>query len=137
MNKAVSIEHIAIAVADLNQAIEAFAVILNCGPDAIEEVKEQGVRVAVFRPAGNDTTAIELICPLDKDNSIGKFIEKHGQGLHHISLNVSDISSKLNDLKKNGFRLINETPRDGAEGKKIAFMHPSAASGVLIELEQD
>ena len=137
MNKGVSIGHIAIAVANLNQAIDTFSVILNRRPDAIEEVKEQGVRVAVFRPAGKDATAIELICPLDKDNSIGKFMEKRGEGLHHISLNVSDISSKLNDLKKHGFRLINETPRDGSEGKKIAFMHPAATSGVLIELEQE
>ncbi len=132
-----TVSHIGIAVENLEKSIELFSQILGCRPESIEEVAEQKVKVAIFRPNGENSTAIELVCPISDSSPIKKYLEKRGQGLHHISINVKDIVDKLNILKGKDFRLIDEAPREGAEGKKIAFVHPSSASGVLIELEQE
>ena len=132
-----AVSHIGIAVADLDKAIKAFSEILDCEPVEIEDVPDQKVRVAIFRPGGKDSPAIELICPLTQDSPVQKFLDKRGEGLHHICLKVADLPQKLDGLKKNNVKLIDSVPRKGAEGKKIAFIYPSAVSGVLIELEQD
>ena len=132
-----TVSHIGIAVENLEKSIELFSEILGCRPESSEEVAEQKVKVAIFRPGGENSTAIELVCPISDSSPVKKYLEKRGQGLHHISINVEDIAGKLDTLKNKDFRLIDQLPRDGAEGKKIAFVHPSSASGVLIELEQE
>lgn len=132
-----TVSHIGIAVENLDESIELFSQLLDCKPVSIEEVSEQKVKVAIFRPPGGNSTAIELVCPISDNSPIKKYLEKRGQGLHHISINVENITAKLDSLKENNIRLIDETPRDGAEGKKIAFVHPSSTSGVLLEFEQE
>ncbi len=132
-----TVSHIGIAVENLEKSIELFSEILGCRPESIEEVAEQKVKVAIFRPGGENSTAIELVCPISDSSPVKKYLEKRGQGLHHISIGVKDITDKLKKLKSKDFKLIDEAPREGAEGKKIAFVHPSSASGVLIELEQE
>ncbi len=131
------ISHIGIAVADLDKSIEAYKLILGCEPDTIEYVADQKVKVAIFRPAGKEGSAIELICPDEDNKAIRGFLEKRGEGMHHLSLHVEDVAERLKTLRDNGYRLIDETPRNGAEGKKIAFVHPKSTGGVLLELEQD
>lgn len=132
-----TISHIGIAVNDLEKSIELFSQILGCEPASVEEVSDQKVKVAIFKPGGENSTAIELVCPISDSSPVKKYLEKSGQGLHHISINVNNIADKLETLKSKDFKLIDDIPREGAEGKKIAFVHPSSSSGVLIELEQD
>ena len=132
-----TVSHIGIAVENLEKSIELFTQLLGCEPVSIEEVTDQKVKVAIFRPGGENSTAIELVCPISESSPVKKYLEKRGQGLHHISINVDDLTDRLETLKKKDFKLIDQSPRDGAEGKKIAFVHPSSSSGVLIELEQD
>ncbi|RKX19824.1 MAG: methylmalonyl-CoA epimerase [Candidatus Zixiibacteriota bacterium] len=132
-----AVSHIGIAVENLEEAIELFSEILGCRPESIEDIAEQKVKVAIFRPGGENTTAIELVCPQSESSPVKKYLDKQGPGLHHISIGVEDLAGKLKKLKSNDFRLIDEAPRDGAEGKKIAFVHPSSTAGVLIELEQE
>jgi len=131
------LSHIGIVVNDLEKSIRLYSEIFGCTPDTIEEVSDQKVRVAIFRPGGPGTTAIELISPVSEDSPVSAYLKKRGEGMHHISIETSDLTGKLGELKKKNFRLIDDSPRDGAEGKKIAFVHPSATSGVLIELEED
>jgi methylmalonyl-CoA/ethylmalonyl-CoA epimerase len=98
-----------------------------------DEVKEQGVKVCML--AVGDTH-VELLEPLGDETSVGKFLAKRGPGLHHIAVEVADIHGKLAELKHRGARLIDETPRAGAGGSLIAFVHPSSTNGVLLELVQ-
>jgi len=131
------ISHIGIAVEDLEKAIEAYRVMLGYDPVLIEEVAEQKVKVAMFASADDpDSGHIELLCTTDPNGPVGKFIEKRGPGLHHLAILVDDIEKKLSVLKEQGYRLIDEKPRAGAGGKKIAFVHPGTTGGVLIELQE-
>jgi methylmalonyl-CoA/ethylmalonyl-CoA epimerase len=98
-----------------------------------EEVTEQGVRIAML-PVGE--THIELLEPLSETSPVGKFLEKRGPGIHHVAIRVTDIRASLARLKEKGARLIDETPRTGAGGCLVAFVHPSSANGVLLELVQ-
>lgn len=132
-----SISHIGIAVKDLDKAIEVFKIVLGCDPDTVERVENQKVRVAIFRPAGQGASAIELICPDEDNKAIQNFLTARGEGMHHLSLHVENVADRLEALKESGYRLIDNEPRKGAEGKKIAFIHPKSTNGVLIELEQD
>jgi methylmalonyl-CoA epimerase len=99
----------------------------------VEEIAEQRVRVAML-PIGD--TRIELLEPLSPDSAVGRFLEKRGPGIHHIAVKVDDISASLAELKSRGARLIDETPRIGAGGCLIAFVHPATTNGVLLELVQ-
>ncbi len=132
MNRS-QISHIGIAVADLEQAIRNFGLVTGSQSPEICEVAEQQVRVAMF---GGDGGRIELVAATSPDSPVARFIEKRGEGLHHICIYVDDIETALGDLKQAGVKLIDETPRVGAEGKLIAFVHPASMNGVLIELEQ-
>lgn len=128
------IDHIAIAVADLSQAITQYQGLLGKGPDSIEEVGDQKVRAAFF---GVDRTNLELLEPTSTESPIAKFLEKNPRGgLHHICFEVSDIVSTLARLKQAGVTLIDKEPRIGAHNKKIAFVHPKSTGGVLIELSE-
>jgi len=126
-----NIDHIGIAVANLHESLAFWETTLGIELHGIEEVAEQKVRTA-FLPV--DDTEIELLEPTSPDSTIAKFIEKRGEGLHHIAIRVDDIEAALAELKAKGIQLIDETPRDGAGGTRIAFVHPRATHGVLLEL---
>jgi methylmalonyl-CoA epimerase len=128
-----TLDHIGIAVGDLAQALAFYrdALGLEVGPP--EEVPSQRVR-AHFVPVGEAT--LELLEPTAPDSPIAKFIEKRGPGVHHVTLRVDDLNEALGRLRARGVRLIDEAPREGAEGALIAFVHPASTHGVLVELKQ-
>lgn len=127
------IDHLGIATKGIDDALRFWADALGLQNVHTEIVEEQKVRVAML-PVGE--SRIELLEPTSDDSPISKFLEKRGGGIHHIALRVDDIESALAKLKESGARLIDETPRVGAEGCLVAFVHPSAANGVLLELVQ-
>lgn len=124
------VDHIGIAVKNLEDVIKIWES-LGLKVEEIEEVPDQKVRTAIFH-AGE--TRIELLEATAEDSPIAKFIEKRGEGIHHIALGVDNIEEHLEKLKEKGFRLIDEKPRIGAGGAKIAFVHPKSVGGVLLEL---
>jgi methylmalonyl-CoA epimerase len=128
-----TIDHIGIAVADIGDALEFYRDALGLEVEAPEVVASQGVRTH-FIPAGG--AAIELLEATDDDSPIARYVGKRGPGLHHITLRVDDIGAALVRLKARGIRLIDEAPRPGAHGSLVAFIHPSSAHGVLVELTQ-
>ncbi len=125
------IDHIGIAVNDLELALQFYRDQLGLELKGIEEVDEQKVKVA-FVPVGE--SKLELLEPTDSTGPVGKFIAKKGTGFHHISFRVSDLEDKLKQLREQGVELIDQEPRYGAGGAKIAFLHPRSTGGVLIEL---
>jgi len=125
------IEHIGIAVKDLDESIKYYEEILGLKCYAIEEVKDQKVRTAFFKIG---QTKIELLESTDPDGPIGKYIEKKGEGIHHIAFHVNGIENALKEVSNKGVRLIDNEPRKGAEGLDIAFLHPKSTGGVLTEL---
>jgi methylmalonyl-CoA epimerase len=127
------IDHIAVAVQNLEESLKFYQDALGLTCIGVEVVEEQGVRVAKL-DAGN--THIELLEPLNPDTPVGKFMAQRGQGLHHICFEVDDINNELGQLKAKQTRLIDETPKIGAGGAHIAFVHPRATGGVLMELSQ-
>ncbi len=127
------VDHIGIATRQLDEALTLWRDALGLEIDSIEEVPEQGVRVAMM-PIGE--SRIELLEPLSQNSPVGKFLEKRGPGIHHVAISVTDIQAALAQLKQMGTRLIDETPRLGAGGCLVAFIHPSSANGVLLELVQ-
>lgn len=134
------ISHIGIAVTDFDEAVMKYKLLLNDDHPEICTVADQKVKVAVFHNQNNQKSLnngkIELLTPLSTDSPVAKFIDKRGEGLHHVCIYVIDIKKKLTELKQAGFKLIDETPRYGVEGNLIAFVHPSGMKGVLIELEE-
>jgi methylmalonyl-CoA/ethylmalonyl-CoA epimerase len=130
----VTLDHVGIAVADLAQALAFYRDGLGLEVEMAEEVASQRVR-AHFIQTGE--SAIELLEATREDSPIAKYVAKRGPGLHHITLRVDDIQAALAQLKAKGIRLIDETPREGAHGSLVAFIHPSSAHGVLVELKQN
>lgn len=134
------LSHIGIAVADLDAAIPAWSLLTGDTDPFIEEVADQHVCVAIFSQKKSDGSKsqgrVELVAATAPESPIAKYITRKGEGLHHICIYVDDIDQKLAELRANGVKLIDETPRIGAEGKRIAFVHPINANGVLIELEE-
>ncbi|SHM25313.1 methylmalonyl-CoA epimerase [Mucilaginibacter sp. OK098] len=131
MNK---IEHIGIAVNDLQQAGNIYEKLLNTAVYKIEEVLSEGVKTAFL---GVGTNKIELLEASTPDSPIAKFIAKKGEGVHHIAFEVSDIRAEMQRLKDEGFVLLNGEPKLGADNKLVCFVHPKSANGVLIELCQE
>ncbi|HEX7065397.1 MAG TPA: methylmalonyl-CoA epimerase, partial [Bacillales bacterium] len=127
------IDHIGIAVSSLDEALPFYVEQLKLKLDGIEEVDSEGVKVA-FLTVGE--TRFELLEPLSETSPIAKFINKRGEGIHHIALGVKDIAGRVQELMKNGVQMLNEEPKEGAEGAQVAFIHPKAAHGVLYELTQ-
>jgi methylmalonyl-CoA/ethylmalonyl-CoA epimerase len=125
------IEHIGIAVKDLASAIDFYENVLGLTCYNIEEVADQNVRTAFFMVG---ETKIELLASTDPEGPIGKFIEKKGEGIHHIAFSVEKIEDHLKHASEMGITLIDSKPRKGAEGLDIAFLHPKSTSGVLMEL---
>lgn len=128
------IEHIGIAVRDLDASVRFYEKVLGLACYAIEEVSDQKVRTAFFRVGD---TKIELLESTDPEGPIGKFIEKRGEGMHHIAFAVKEIEECLKHAEEQGVVLIDKAPRKGAEKLDIAFFHPKSASGVLIEVCED
>ncbi|WML53976.1 methylmalonyl-CoA epimerase [Neobacillus sp. PS3-12] len=125
------VDHIGIAVKSLDQTLPFYTEELKLPLLGIEEVESEKVKVA-FLEAGE--THIELLEPTSPESAIAKYIEKRGEGIHHIALGVDSIQGRLNELKEKGIRLIQEEAKIGAGGSKVAFLHPKSASGVLYEL---
>ncbi len=127
------VDHIGIATPQIEEALAIWQDALGLRVDSTEEVAEQGVRVAMLAIG---ETHIELLEPLSASSPVAKFLEKRGPGIHHIAVGVTDIRAALARFKEKGVRLIDETPRRGAGGCLVAFVHPSSANGVLLELVQ-
>lgn len=127
------IDHIGIAVKDLERANRLYASLLQKNPDNIENIASENVLVAFFRTA---TATIELLQATDNNSEIAKFIAKKGEGMHHVAFKVADIYAEIERLEKEGFSLVNSTPKKGADNKLVAFLHPKTTNSVLIELCQ-
>lgn len=125
------IEHIGIAVKSLSISVPLFEKLLNSPCYKTEKVKSENVNTAFFQ---SGETKIELLESTDANGIIARFIEKKGEGLHHIAFDVSDIEAEMKRLKKEGFVLLNEIPKQGADNKLVCFLHPKHTNGVLIEL---
>jgi methylmalonyl-CoA/ethylmalonyl-CoA epimerase len=128
-----NVEHIGIAVKNLEQSIPLFEKLLNSPCYKTESVDSENVNTAFFLQQG---AKIELLESSDPDGVIAKFIAKKGEGMHHIAFEVPDIHAEMDRLKKEGFTLLNETPKKGADNKLVCFVHPKDSNGVLIELCQ-
>jgi len=127
------VEHIGIAVKNLDNANALFEKLFNQDHYKVEEVPSEGVSTSFFQLG---ETKIELLQASNPESTIAKFIAKRGEGIHHIAFEVEDIDSEIKRLLKEGFELINDSPKDGADNKKICFLHPKSTNGVLIELCQ-
>jgi len=127
------VDHIGIATRELAEGLAIWRDVLGLQVDATEEISEQGVRVAMLKIGD---THVELLEPTSPDSAVGRFLEKRGPGIHHLAVEVKDINAALADLKSQGARLIDEKPRVGARGCLVAFIHPAATNGVLLELVQ-
>jgi len=125
------LDHIGIAVKRLDEALEIYERILGLEVEKISVFEEQKVKIA-FLLAGE--TRIELLEPTDKEGPVARFIEKKGEGVHHIAFTVADIEASLEEMKAKGITVVDEKPRIGAEGFKIAFLHPKSTKNVLVEL---
>lgn len=128
------IEHIGIAVKDLEAANELYAKLLQTESYKTEKVKSEEVETSFFKTG---ETKIELLAATSKDSAIAKYLEKRGEGIHHIAFEVDDIKAEMKRLKEEGFELISKRPKKGADNKLIAFLHPKSATGVLVELCQE
>ena len=127
------IDHIGVAVESIDNALKFYQDYLGIECEHVEEVPDQKVKVA-FLPVGESN--LELLEPTSDDSPVKKHLEKKGAGVHHVALHVNDIKKSLDDLKDKGVKLIDEEPRDGAHGAKIAFIHPKSTGGTLVELCQ-
>ena len=128
------IEHLGIAVSDLNSSIALYEQLLNTTCYKTEEIESEGVRTAFFQVG---ESKIELLEATNPESPIAKYLAKQGQGIHHIAFEVEDIEAELERLKALDFVLIHEVPKCGADNKRIAFLHPKSTNGVLVELCQE
>lgn len=128
------IEHIGIAVTNLKEANKTYETLLGAASYKTEIVESEGVETAFFKVG---ESKIELLAALSKDSPIAKFLDKRGEGIHHIAFNVDDIQAEMKRLQKEGFVLLNQAPKKGADNKLVAFLHPKSANGVLVELCQE
>jgi len=128
----IGVDHIGVAVNKLDEAISLYRDVLGLKLEGVHVVEEQKVRVAFFSTGGE--TRIELLEPTESDSPVAKFIDRHGEGVHHISLKVRNIEGVLEALEDKGLRLVDEKPRVGVGGAKIAFIHPKSTRNVLFEL---
>ena len=127
------LDHVAIVVRDLEQSIALWRDALGLELTHVEEVPEQQVRTAIF---GHGMGRVELICPTTPDSGVAKFLASRGEGLHHVCIEVEDIEAAMQSLREAGAPLIDQAPRPGAGGARVAFVHPKGMRGVLTELRQ-
>lgn len=128
------IEHIGIAVKDLQKSNDLYSKLLNTSPYKLEEVESEGVKTSFFQVG---ESKIELLEASHEDSPIAKFIAKKGEGIHHIAYDVEDIYMEMERLRNEGFQLLNDQPKYGADNKLVCFIHPKSAGGVLVELCQE
>lgn len=128
------VEHIGIAVKNMESANSLFSKLFNQAPYKLEKVESEGVSTSFFQMG---ETKIELLEAETEDSAIAKFIEKKGEGIHHIAYEVENIESEMKRLEAEGFQLINKAPKKGADNKLVCFLHPKSTNGVLIELCQE
>jgi methylmalonyl-CoA/ethylmalonyl-CoA epimerase len=128
------IDHLGIAVKDLEESLRRWKELFGAKVGEIEEIRERGVKVAHLE--FEDGSAVELVASLGKDSPIEKFIEERGEGIHHLSLEVEGIEEIMEELREKGIQFIQEKPQKGAAGSKIAFLHPRGLKGVLLELKE-
>ena len=128
------IDHVGIAVADLDAAVQEYREALGAEPVHREVVNDQGVEEVLFR-AG--TSYIQLVAATGPDTPVGRFLARRGEGLHHIGYRVADVATVLDRLRAKGFPLVDEKPRPGSRGTTVAFVHPRGLRGVLVELVQE
>ena len=133
MPKITKINHIAVAVSDIDKSLSFWRDALGLELAELRDVPAESAQIA-FLPIGG--TEVELVRPIIDDSGLAKYIEKRGQGMHHLCLETDDIEAMMLQLKEKGVQLINESPRTGADGKKYAFIHPKSTGGVLVELYQ-
>lgn len=129
-----NVEHIGIAVKDISDSNDLFTKLFNVPPYKSESVESEGVTTSFFKI---NETKIELLEATNPDSAIAKFIEKKGEGIHHIAFEVDDILAEMKRLEAEGFTLLNPTPKRGADNKLVCFLHPKGTNGVLIELCQE
>jgi methylmalonyl-CoA epimerase len=128
----VGIDHVGVAVKNLDEAIGIYQDVFGFKLEGVHVLNERKVKVAFLSSGGE--TRIELLEPLSSDSPVAKFLENRGEGMHHIAVRVEDVNAVLEDFKRKGVILIDDKPRTGAEGAKIAFIHPKSTKGVLLEL---
>ena len=128
------VEHIGIAVKSLTESNDIFAKLFGQQAYKIEEVDSEGVNTSFFKVGD---TKIELLEATKESSAIAKFIEKRGEGIHHIAFEVADIEAEMERLQGEGFQVINAAPKDGADNKRVCFLHPKSTNGVLVELCQE
>jgi methylmalonyl-CoA/ethylmalonyl-CoA epimerase len=128
----VGMDHVGVAVRNLNEAISVYQNVLGFTVEGVHTLTERKVKVAFVSTGGE--TRIELLEPLDKEGTIAKFLENRGEGIHHFAVKVKGIEEMLETFKRKGVTLVDEKPKAGAEGSKIAFVHPKSTHGVLLEL---
>lgn len=131
--KVLKLDHIGIAVKDLEESLKFYEDILGLKCEGTEVVEEQKVKVA-FLPVGD--TEVELLESTDEEGPIAKFIEKKGEGIQHLAFRVENIEAAIEEMKEKGVKMIDEKPRYGAGGAKIAFCHPKSTNGILVELSE-
>ena len=129
-----NIEHIGIAVADEARAVELFTKLLGREPYQSETVETEGVKTIFFQVG---STKIELLVPLNVDSTVAKFIEKRGEGVHHLAFGVDDLVAELQRVEDAGFQTLQTEPRPGADNKRVGFLHPKGTNGVLVEFCED
>jgi methylmalonyl-CoA epimerase len=127
------LDHVAIAVEKLEPALEVYCKLFGWTNESIEVVEDQQARVARLV---NGPHTLELVEPHGPESTVRKFLDRRGPGLHHLCFEVDDLEQMLADLSKSGVRLVDSSPRQGAHGRKIAFVHPASCGGVLVELSQ-
>jgi methylmalonyl-CoA/ethylmalonyl-CoA epimerase len=128
-----TIDHLAVAVDSLDEAVPLWSALLGENPSGREEVSAEGVRVAFF---GEGDGRIELLEPLDEGSPVGRFLSRTGPGLHHVCLRVADLEAALERAEEEGVEVLEPRIRRGAEGRRVAFLHPRSAGGVLVELTE-
>ena len=125
------VDHIGIAVKNLDEAVPFFKDRLGLELKEIKELPDRGLKIAMFQVG---EVLVELLAPLGEKSQVGKFLEKKGEGLHHVAITTPDIKGQIDDLDKHGVRMATPEPSKGAEGFPVAFLHPKSAHGVLLEL---
>jgi methylmalonyl-CoA/ethylmalonyl-CoA epimerase len=128
----VGLDHVGVAVRSLDDAVRVYCDVLGFKLEGVHTLAERRVRVALISTGGE--SQVELLEPLGSDSTIAKFLESRGEGIHHLAVEVEDIEGVLAEFKRKGVALIDDKPRIGAEGKKVAFVHPKSTKGVLLEL---
>lgn len=128
------IDHLGIAVRSISDSLGFYSEALGLKVEGSERIEDQGVNVAML-PVGE--ARIELLEPFSEDTPVGRFLARRGEGLHHVCYEVDDLAARIDDLRSRGVRLLDGYPRRGAEGRLVAFLHPTSANGVLVELVEN